>query len=160
MHIHASVTRDARSLDLALCTTASETCTAAYLRRASRAVSKTFDDAMRPAGLRISQFSALVTLVVAGDVAVSRLADLLALDRTTMTRNLGPLERKGLVASVPGADRRSKVLRITDKGRSALARALPAWQRAQERVVRDLGEPRWKALLQGLKATTSAARQA
>jgi DNA-binding MarR family transcriptional regulator len=99
-----------------------------------------------------------VALVIAGEVPVSRLADLLALDRTTMTRNLRPLERRGFVASAEGADRRSKVLKITVRGRTVLAHALPAWRRAQARIVADLGEARWKGLLGGLKAATSVMR--
>ena len=150
--------RDTQGLDLDLCATAAETCTASQLRRASRAVTGAFDAAMRPVGLRSSQFSVLVGLAVAGELPVSRLANALGLDRTTMTRNLRPLERRGFVASGEGADRRAKVLRLTAKGRSALARALPAWQRAQERVVRELGESRWKGLLQGLAAAGAAAR--
>lgn len=150
--------RESPGSDLALCASVAETCTAFHLRRASRAVTNAFDAAMRPLGLRSSQFSALVALAIAGEAPVSALARLLALDRTTMTRNLGPLERRGFVASVEGADRRNKVLRLTEKGRSVLARALPAWQRAQAQVVRDLGEHRWKGLLQGLKAATSVAR--
>jgi DNA-binding MarR family transcriptional regulator len=123
-------------------------------------VSNVYDAALRGSGLRIMQFSALVGLAVAGDVPVSRLAAVLALDRTTMTRNLRPLERRGLVASVPGADGRSKVLRITATGRATLARALPGWRRAQEAVRAALGEPRWAGLLDGLKVATAAVRGA
>lgn len=154
------MTRANRTLDLALCAEVAESCTASHLRRASRAVSNAFDAAMRPSGLRISQLNALVALAIAGEVPVWRLADLLALDRTTMTRSLRPLERRGFVASDVGTDRRSKVLRITEKGRSVLARALPVWQRTQAKVVRDLGETRWKGLLRGLKAATSILRPA
>jgi len=149
-----------RDIDPRLCATVAESCTASHLRRASRAVSNLFDAEMRRTGLRTSQFSLLVALELAGEATVSGLAELLALDRTTMTRNLGPLERQGLVASVAGDDRRNRLLRLTEKGRKALAQALPIWERVQAGVVRALGEARWKGLLQGLKATVSMARSA
>lgn len=147
-----------RKADLELCVAVRETCTANNLRKASRAITRLFDDALRPSGLRISQLSILVALALAEEATVSKLAGLLALDRTTMTRNLAPLERRGLVASVSGADARRRVLRLTEKGRSALATALPVWERVQARVVKGLGAARWKALQQGLRAAASLAR--
>lgn len=69
-----------------------------------------------------------------------------------MTRNLAPLERRGLVATVSGADARRRGLRLTGKGRAALATALPVWERVQARVVEELGAARWKRLLRGLGA--------
>lgn len=147
-------------IDRRLCAAVAESCTASELRKAARAVSNLFDAEMRRTGIRTSQFSLLVALELAGEPTVSRLAEVLALDRTTMTRNLGPLERQGLVASAAGDDRRNRVLRLTEKGRKALARALPVWERVQASVVRGLGEVRWKGLLQGLKATVSVARSA
>jgi DNA-binding MarR family transcriptional regulator len=147
-------------IDRRLCAAVAETCTASALRKAARAVSNLFDAEMRRTGIRTSQFSLLVALELAGEATVSRLAEVLALDRTTMTRNLGPLERQGLVASVEGHDRRNRVLRLTEKGRKTLARALPVWERVQAGVVRGLGEVQWKGLLQGLKAAVSMARSA
>jgi DNA-binding MarR family transcriptional regulator len=149
-----------RTLDLKLCRMARDTCTAGNLRRATRAITGLYDDALRPTGLRVSQLSILVALAFAEEATVSRLAGLLTLDRTTMTRNLAPLERRGLVETVTGADARQRALRLTGKGRAALARALPAWQRVQSRVIAGLGETRWKSLLQGLRATLGIARRA
>ncbi len=147
-------------VDLKLCLSVRDTCTANSLRKATRAITSLFDDALRPAGLRISQLSILVALALAEEATVSKLAGLLALDRTTMTRNLAPLERRRLVETVSGADARHRVLRLTQKGRVALARALPIWQRVQARVVAGLGDSRWKSLDQGLKATVGLARRA
>ncbi len=135
-----------------------ETCTANNLRKATRAITSLFDDALRPIGLRISQLSVLVALALVEEATVSKLAGLLALDRTTMTRSLAPLERRGLVATVRGADARHRALRLTEKGRAALATALPIWERVQGRVVKGLGAARWKGLLQGLRASASLAR--
>jgi DNA-binding MarR family transcriptional regulator len=147
-----------RKLDLELCRRAAENCTGRTLRKATRAINGLFDEAMRPTGLRHSQFGVLVALALAEEATVSKLARLLDLDRTTMTRNLGPLERRGLVVSAASDDARNRVLRLTEKGRDTLARALPIWARAQARIVRGLGDLRWKGLLVDLHAATSLAR--
>ena len=144
-----------RKVDLERCARAAEACTAHNLRKATRAITNLYDAAMRPTGLRVSQFGLLVALALAEEATVSRLAGGLGLDRTTMTRNLGPLERRGLVASATGDDARNRVLHLTGKGVAALQRALPVWERVQGRVVRGLGDVRWKRLMQGLKATAS-----
>jgi DNA-binding MarR family transcriptional regulator len=131
-------------------------CTAARLRRASRALSKFYDEVLEPSGLRGTQFSLLVALSLTGPAPLLRVADELGLDRTTMTRNLAPLERDGLVASVPGNDRRVRLIQLTDAGRRALAKALPLWEKAQRRVVDTLGERRWRELVAALQATAAS----
>jgi len=150
--------RTSRTIDLELCRRAAETCTAHNLRKATRAVSGLFDEAMRPTGIRISQFGVLVALALAEEATVSKLARLLDLDRTTMTRNLAPLERQGLVASAAGDDARNRHLRLTEEGKATLASALAVWQRVQARVVTGLGDARWKGLLRDLEAASSLAR--
>jgi DNA-binding MarR family transcriptional regulator len=147
-----------RELDLELCKRAAQTCTGRNLRKATRAISSLYDEAMRPTGLRHSQMGLLVSLALAEKATVSKLASLLDLDRTTMTRNLGPLERQGLVSSTTGDDARNRVLRLTDKGRAALAEALAAWEGVQARIVKGLGDARWKGLMRDLEATTSLTR--
>ena len=82
-----------------------------------------------------------------------RLARSLGLDRTTLTRNLKPLEREGLVASSPGKDQRVRLLRLTEAGQRTLQRAYPLWEEAQAKVVKALGQRRWMTLLEGLGAT-------
>ena len=158
VHIHFFMKKPPPKLDLAMCGRAAETCAGRSLRRATRAVSALYDDAMRPIGLRHSQFGLLVALALAEEANVSKLAGLLELDRTTMTRNLGPLERRGLVASGATDDARNRVLRLTEKGRDVLATALPIWARVQARIVGGLGDVRWKGLLGDLRAATSLAR--
>ncbi|HET9157030.1 MAG TPA: MarR family winged helix-turn-helix transcriptional regulator, partial [Myxococcaceae bacterium] len=83
-----------------------------------------------------------------------RVAEELSLDRTTLTRNLEPLERAGLVASAPGKDQRVRLLRLTDAGQRALQRAYPLWEEAQAKVMKALGQRRWMTLLEGLDATS------
>jgi DNA-binding MarR family transcriptional regulator len=132
-------------------------CTAARLRRASRAMSHVYDTAIAPSGLRGTQFSLVVALSLHGQATVARLADQLGLDRTTMTRNLAPLERDRLVVSAPGADRRVRLIQLSDAGRRALAAALPLWEQAQRRIVDALGERRWRELVTALDAATTVA---
>jgi len=127
-------------------------CSAARLRRASRALSRLYDEILEPSGLRGTQFSVLVALSLTGGAPLLRLAEELGLDRTTMTRNLAPLERDGLVVSAPGPDKRVRLIQLTDAGRRTLAKALPLWEKAQQQVVETLGEQRWRGLMQALQA--------
>lgn len=128
-------------------------CSAARLRRASRALSRFYDEILEPSGLRGTQFSVLVALSLTGGAPLLRLAEELGLDRTTMTRNLAPLERDGLVVSAPGPDRRIRLIQLSDSGRRALAKALPLWEKAQQQVIERLGEQRWRELMGALQTT-------
>jgi len=128
-------------------------CTGSNLRRATRAVSRIYDEALGPAGLRGTQFSLLIALSFFKEAPLLRVAEELGLDRTTLTRNLQPLERAGLVASSPGKDQRVRLLRLTDAGQRTLQRAYPLWEEAQAKVVNALGQRRWMTLLEGLAAT-------
>jgi DNA-binding MarR family transcriptional regulator len=106
-----------------------DTCLCLHLQRAARAVARHFDELMRPAGLTSGQFSLLMSLNRADPPTMRSVAELLAMDRTTLTANLKPLERRGLVRiRVDKADRRNRRLVLTAKGRAALAAALPAWE--------------------------------
>jgi DNA-binding MarR family transcriptional regulator len=139
----------------ARCLTIASECTGFGLRKAARALGRIYDEAMAPAGLRGTQFNLLVALSLAGEAPVVKVAEELGLDRTTLTRNLGPLERDGLVESVPDADRRVRRVRLTTRGHEALAAALPHWERTQRRVVAALGKTRWRELMDGLRAAAS-----
>ena len=106
-----------------------DTCLCLHLQRAARAVARHFDDLMRPAGLTSGQFSLLMSLNRPDPPTIRAVAELLAIDRTTLTANLKPLERRGLVRiRVDKADRRNRRLLLTAKGRAALIAALPAWE--------------------------------
>jgi DNA-binding MarR family transcriptional regulator len=136
---------------------AARDCTMASVRRAARALSSLYDEALATTGLRGTQFSLLVAVSVAGEIPVSRMASVLGLDRTTLTRNLGPLQDGGLLETVAADDRRVRLVRLTAKGRGALERALPLWDKAQRHVVRSLGEPRWRKLVDELAAVAAIA---
>jgi len=110
-------------------------CACAALRRATRAVTAAYDVALAPSGLRVTQFSVLRTLARLGPVPVTRLAAEAALDRSTMGRNLDPLERRGLVRIEAGhQDQRERVVHLTAAGEAAVESALPRWREAQARV--------------------------
>ena len=110
-------------------------CLCTTLRRVTRSVTAAYDDALRPVGLRVTQYAILRILERLGPVAVTRLAAEAALDRSTMGRNLDPLERRGLVAiAVGAADQRERVAGLTEEGHAAIRAALPLWRAAQERI--------------------------
>jgi DNA-binding MarR family transcriptional regulator len=122
-------------------------CAAANLRKAARAVTQLYDEALRPADLRVTQFSLLATLAQRGESPVSELADAVTMDRTTLTRNLGPLERRGLVAIVPGTDRRERLVSLTADGYGVLEQARPLWVKAQATLTGELGDDAARSLL-------------
>jgi DNA-binding MarR family transcriptional regulator len=118
-------------------------CLCLHVQRAARALARRFDEVLRPFGLTNGQFSLLMSLNRPQPPPMAPVAALLAMDRTTLTAALKPLERRGLVKVSPDpADRRSRILTLTAKGRSLLAQALPAWERTHhevERMVPDGG---------------------
>jgi DNA-binding MarR family transcriptional regulator len=110
-------------------------CACTTLRRAARAVTAAYDAALAPSRLRITQFSILRRLARLGPLPVTRLAAEAALDRSTMGRNLNPLERRGLVRiEVGGTDQRERIACLTAAGEAAIDAALPHWRKAQERI--------------------------
>jgi DNA-binding MarR family transcriptional regulator len=113
---------------------ACRSCVCSTLRRASRAVTQHYEASFRGSGLRATQFTLLATLVETGPLPLSELAKMLGLERTTLTRNLGPLEKKGFVSSVADDDQRVRRIIITKKGKAAALAALDAWKQAQSTV--------------------------
>ncbi len=110
-------------------------CLCLAAQRVARTLARRFDEALRPVGLTSGQFSLLMSLNQPTPPSIGSIAALLAMDRTTLTANLKPLERRGLVETkVDPADRRSRLLILTAAGRKLLQSALPIWQRTQEQV--------------------------
>ena len=107
-------------------------CVSYRLRRAARKAAVLFDRALKPVGLRNTQFSLLGALNYLGDISIGELAEELATDATTLNRNLGALTRDGLVGSYPGPDGRVRMLRLTARGRAKLEAAMPLWRAAQD----------------------------
>lgn len=121
-------------------------CTGAALRKATRRLSQFYDDALRPTGLRLTQYSVLSTLAYAGDPSITDLADRLMMDRTTLTRNLRPLQKAGWVRLGRGGDARSRAVELTPEGRRVLEAAAPVWREAELAVRARLGPDGGKAL--------------
>lgn len=135
-------------------------CACANIRRASRAVTQLYDHELRKAGMHATQFTLLQALQVAGRISQGRLGELLAIDSTTLTRTLRLLAGKGWVRSLPGEDRRERHLQLTPAGRRQFERALPHWERAQQRLKKSLGNPQWKQAEAMLAGVITAAQRA
>jgi DNA-binding MarR family transcriptional regulator len=132
-------------------------CACANLRRAVRVVTQIFDAALAPSGLKCTQFTLLVTARLVGEETVNGLAEKMVMDRTTLSRNLKPLIRAGLLETIPGEDNRTRLIRITAEGKRALGKAYPMWEAAQEEVVGALGSERFEALLGDVSRMTALA---
>ena len=125
-------------------------CACFNTRKAARAVTRFYDDMLEPSGLKATQLTMLGAISISGPARMSDLADMLALDKTTLTRNLKLMEAGGLIAMAQGADRRARIVSLTRAGADALERALPLWREAQRRAVEHLGEARWRRLVADL----------
>ena len=126
-------------------------CVCAALRKATRTVTTLYDNALRPAGMRSTQFQTLMTIASVGEATVTRLTELLLIDQTTLTRNLAVLERDGLLRDVRKADARLKTVRLTRKGERALEAALPLWAQAQKQVTDVIDAAKWGAMREELE---------
>jgi DNA-binding MarR family transcriptional regulator len=116
-----------------------DTCLCLHVQRAARAVARHFDEALRPLGLTNGQFSLLMSLNRPEPPSIGSVANLLAMDRTTLTANLKPLERRELVTvTVDKADKRSRRMALTPTGRTLLAAAVPIWRRTHAAIDRLL----------------------
>lgn len=109
-------------------------------RRAARAVTRLYDEALAPAGLKVTQFSLLRMLLRIGPQPVSAVAEATGLDRTTLTRNLRGLAKDKLVAFGAGQDRRERRVLVTSRGRRLVERATPYWEAVQARMRAALGD--------------------
>ena len=128
-------------------------CLCLHVQRAARTLARRFDDALRPHELTHGQFSLLMSLNRPEPPPMGPVALLLAMDRTTLTAALKPLERRGLVQITPDpADRRSRILKLTRKARKLLAEALPIWKQTHEEIERDLPGADPESLRQALRS--------
>jgi|SRR5579859_4272235 len=135
-------------------------CACYNIRKAARIVTQLYDTILEPSGLLGAQFGLLATIAGAGASNISRLAEMLGMDRTTLTRNLRPLERQGFIEMDAGLDRRTHIVRLTGQGRQALEAATPLWRRAQSIVLSRFGQARTAALLAELQALGAQIRPA
>lgn len=116
-------------------------------RRAARRITRVYDRALRPYGLRVTQFTVLVMLSLRGAMTVGELAEALGAERTTLTRNLALIEAASWVKIQPGEDdARSRVVTVTDEGRAVVAAAFPVWRKAQSLMTEAIGSDGASAL--------------
>jgi len=146
-------------LEIGRCRDIGRTCACFKVRKAARAVTKLYEEVLRPIGLRATQFSLLMAARVIGPVTVVKLAQIIVMDRTTLTRNLQILEKRRLIEIKPGKDRREREVTLTAPGMEVLAKAVPLWEEAQDRVRQGLGAERMRNLLEDLSEMISLARK-
>jgi DNA-binding MarR family transcriptional regulator len=127
-------------------------CACFNIRKAARAITSLYDTVLQPTGLRSTQATLLMAIDVAGTPTISRLASSLVMDRTTLARDLKPLEEQGLVRITPGGDRRTRQVRLTDAGGAKLREIMPLWEQAQSKIIAEgLGHARWGQLYDDLQ---------
>ena len=115
-------------------------------RRAARTITRAYDRRLRPFGIRTTQFTVLVMLILRGPLSIGELAEGLGTERTTLTRNLALLEADGWIALRPGDDARARIAAVTAKGRRLVEQAFPAWRKAQQATAAVIGNAGVNAL--------------
>jgi DNA-binding MarR family transcriptional regulator len=152
------VSPDLRSRRRAQAANLGTTCACFHIRKAARALTQLYDDALRPSGLRSTQLTLLMLLRGYGAMSMTSLADAAVTDRTTLTRNVALLEERGLVRVRPGGeDARLRVVELTEAGDEAADEAYLLWQEAQALITRRMGQDGLTRLLSELSAVVGAA---
>ncbi|MGB6387594.1 MAG: MarR family winged helix-turn-helix transcriptional regulator [Terriglobales bacterium] len=131
-------------------------CMCAGLRRASRALTQFYEEELRSAGLRATQFTVLQVLSFVGELTQGELGRMLAMDSTTLTRTLKIMNRHGWIGRRRGSDRREWRLRLSKAGVVQLRRALPRWEKVQTQLRLQFGEGQWDALTKLINNVTNA----
>src|SRR3954470_764876 len=135
---------------------ATQNCVCFNLRRVARVITQFYDSEMRRHGIRPTQGSILASLQAKDSWNMAELSDWLGMDRTTLVRNLRPLQRDGLVRAVGGGRGNRVELAITAKGQKQIEKLTPAWKSAQRAAVKTLGEQHWSAILSDLETAALA----
>ncbi len=125
-------------------------CACLAVRKAARAITQFYDSYIQSFGLKPTQHSLLLAVYIADGVTISGLAHFMVMDRTTLTRNLKPLEKEGLLTVKPGQDKRTKKIIITRKGVNLLKKVTPAWESAQQELNRCIGNEKFGHLLKDM----------
>jgi DNA-binding MarR family transcriptional regulator len=137
--------------DLKIC---AQTCAAANVRRSSRAITRFYAGFFSSLDLEPTQYSLLVASALAEGITVSKLADMFVMDRSTLARNLALMEKNGLIKIDKGEDKRTRIIKLTKDGESALSKAMPLWQKAQKEIELNFGSKRLTNLINELKTLT------
>lgn len=127
------------------------------LREATRAVTRRYDQELKPSGLRIGQYTLLAHLSAHGEARVSDLGEALFLEETTVLRNLRPLAERGYLLQHKGKDRRERYVAITPKGTAALRKARPLWEQAQATMKKVVSRTYWNVIFDALTEVTVGA---
>jgi len=133
-------------------------CTCFNLRKAARVVTQIFDNEMRSIDLRATQFTLLALAFALGPITVTRLSEEMVADRTTLSRNLNPMEKSGWIRIECGDDRRTRIVVITDSGRRKLEDAYPLWKKAQQGMKDAMGGDKWSSLISNTSDLVKLAR--
>ena len=136
-----------------------EACTCGELRKAARAITLLYDNAFKSSGLLSTQLGVLDAICNSDSIKISDLAQKQGMDRTTLTRNLAVLERQGFIKISSGKDQRTRIVTTTQKGRNAVANAIPLWNDVQRTVKQQMGENSWRELMQNLSHFVRVADQ-
>ncbi len=134
-------------------------CAVFHLRKTTRTITQLYDEVLRPTGLRSTQYSILRIVSNLGPFTVNELGTTMGMDRTTVTRNVRLLERMGHLRIEPGDDRRTRRVRLSARGRSAVEKTQPYWEQAQAILVGGLGDKRWQKLRNELTAIVNVGRK-
>jgi DNA-binding MarR family transcriptional regulator len=145
-------------LDAAALNHATNVCACNSFRKATRAVTQLFDTALQPIGLRSTQFVILATIFVNEPATYVVLSEALVMDRSTLSRNVRPLDDKGWIMAESAPGKRTHYLRLTDAGRAIVTKAIPRWEQAQGHFVGNFGGDKWDALRAELGNAVDAAR--
>ena len=132
-------------------------CLCSSFRRTARALSQVYEEAMRPVGLRITQFTILQALARTGEVKQGRLGEILVMDSTSLTRTLRIMRQQGWIAERRGEDQRERWLKLSKAGETKLKIATASWEKVQARVQAKLGEAGWKNVMQWANQVTGIA---
>ncbi len=132
----------------------SSSCACFNLRKITRVVTQVFEDIFRQEGIDLkgTQYSLLVNVFAHGPTPITRLSEILVMDRTSLARNLKPLINKGYLKVSSGEDKRRKIVELTPQGMQILTKAYPHWKSAQKTVVKEIGEGNWKLMFDSINS--------
>lgn len=133
-------------------------CACFNLRKTTRVVTQFYGRVMRPSGLNGTQFTLLAAVANTGAPTIAGLAKRLLMDRTTLTRNIKPLEKQGLLTITAGEDQRTRIVTLTVQGRNLLLEAFSSWEKAQKSIIDKFGQNRWDSMMMDLEELISIAQ--
>ena len=136
-----------------------QSCVCYNLRKASRFITRLYDEFLKSSGIQATQLTILLGTKIFQPVTLKRLSKASMMDRTTLSRNLKPLEKNRLVRVEPGQDRRERIVTLTDTGEEVLAEAYPLWEHAQNKIINGLNQRGLDALLTSLSDVVALTRR-